>query len=192
MTRIESGKVRLKLAPVQVNDVVSQVVRLLDGDGRRVHVVIERAPTVMADGDKLAQVVTNLLRNALDYSPPERPVEVEVAGRCLAQHRGSLVAVDGEARTGTTHDCRPTVSVAVRDQGIGMKPEELSHAFQAFFRAEASRELLPDGSGLGLTIAKTIVGRHQGCLWAHSSPGRGSIFGFCLPAQAPPPPDGAT
>jgi PAS domain S-box-containing protein len=192
VTRIESGRVRLKLAPVQVGDVVCRVVRLLDGDGRRVHLVIERAPTVLADGDKLAQVVTNLLRNALDYSLPERPVEVEVARRCLAQHRCSLVAVDGEARTVAAHDCRPTVSVAVRDQGIGMTPEELSRAFQPFYRAEASRELLPEGSGLGLAIARAIVERHQGCLWAHSRPERGSSFGFCLPAQEAPPSDGAT
>lgn len=180
MTRIESGTVRLNLALVQLCEVVSRVVRLLDGDGRRVQLVIERAPTVLADGDKLAQVVTNLLRNALDYSPPERPVEVEVAHRCLG-------AKGREAGTDAAHDCRAAVSLAVRDDGIGMKAEELSHAFQPFFRADASRQLLPEGNGLGLAIAKAIVERHQGRLWARSRPGRGSTFGFCLPAQAPRP-----
>ncbi|OGO51283.1 MAG: hypothetical protein A2148_00320 [Chloroflexi bacterium RBG_16_68_14] len=184
MTRVESGTVRLNVALVQVCEVAARVVRLLDGDGRRVHLVIERAPTVLADGDKLAQVVTNLLRNALDYSPPERAVEVEVARRCLGTE-------GGEAGTDAAHDCRPAVSVAVRDEGIGMMPEELGRAFQPFFRAGASRELLPEGSGLGLAIAKAIVERHRGRLWAHSQPGQGSTFGFCLPAQAPPPAEGA-
>lgn len=187
---IESGKMRLAL--VQVSDVVSRVVRLLDCDSQRVHMVMERTPTVMADDEKLAQVITNLLRNALDYSPPERPVEVEVARRCLAQHRRSLMAVDEEARTGTAHDCRPTVSVAVRDQGIGMTPEELSRALRPSLRAGPARGSLPDRSGPGLAIAQAIVERHQGCLWADSQPGRGSTFGFCFPAQAPSPSDGAT
>lgn len=120
------------------------------------------------------------------------PATLEVAGRCLAQHRDPLVATDGGPETATAHGCRPEVSVAVRDRGTGMTPEELSRAFQPFYRADASRELLPEGSGLGLAIAKAIIERHQGCLWAHSRPGRGSVFGFCLPGRAPPSAEGAT
>jgi signal transduction histidine kinase len=187
LTRVESGQLALKLAPVHLSDVVCRVVRLLDSEGRRAHLLLEEVPEVTVDGDKLAQVVTNLLRNALDYSPEEQPVEVEVARRCLARESGSLVVVNGAARIGTSHDCQPAVSVAVRDRGIGMTAEELHRTFQPFYRTEASRELLPEGSGLGLAITKAIVDRHQGCLWAHSRPGKGSIYGFCLPQN-----DGAT
>ena len=62
-----------------------------------------------------------------------------------------------------------------------MTAEELQRTFQPFYRAEASRAMLPEGSGLGLAITKAIVDRHQGCLWAHSRPGQGSVYGFCLP-----------
>jgi len=137
----------------------------------------------MADGNKLTQVITNLLRNALDYSQPELPVEVEVASRCLADSEATIV-VDGASPVATVHHCRPAVSVAVRDRGIGMTAEELRQAFLPFHRSEASRELAPGGSGLGLAIAKAIVERHQGRLWAHSRPGQGSTFGFCLPAES--------
>ena len=181
LTRVESGQLTLKLAPVYLSDVVSRVVRLLDSDGRRAHLLLEEVPAVTVDGDKLVQVVTNLLRNALDYSPEGQPVEVEVARRCLARESGSLVVVNGAARIGTSHDCQPAVSVAVRDRGIGMTAEELHQTFQPFYRTEASRELLPEGSGLGLAITRAIIDRHQGCLWAHSRPGQGSIYGFCLP-----------
>ena len=165
-----------------VGDVIARVAQLLNGDGHRVHLLAEEAPTVMADGNKLTQVITNLLRNALDYSQPKLPVEVEVASRCLADDKATTV-VDG-ASVAAGHHCRPAVSVAVRDRGIGMTAEELQHAFRPFHRSEASRELAPGGSGLGLAIAKAIVERHQGHLWAHSRPGQGSTFGFCLPAES--------
>lgn len=184
LARFESGQISFKPSPVHLSDVVCRVVRLLDGEGKRAHVLLEEVPTVMADADKLTQVITNLLRNALDYSPQEQSVEVEVARRCLAQESGSLVVVNGVSRPNGSHDCQPAVSVAVRDQGVGMTKEELSQAFQPFYRAEASQGLLPEGSGLGLAIAKAIVDGHHGCLWAQSRAGRGSIFGFCLPQSA--------
>ena len=184
LTRNRSSQVELKPALIQMADVISRVVRLLDSDGRRIQLVMERTPTVLADADKLEQVVTNLLRNACDYSPAARPVEVEIAHRCLAQQYHASRKSNGHARIGVAPDCRPTVSVGVRDEGAGMTAEELSRACQPFFRTEASQELAPAGSGLGLAIAKAIIERHQGHFWAHSQPGAGSAFGFCLPAQA--------
>ena len=191
LTRSRSSQVQLKPALIQMADVISRVVRLLDGDGRRIQLVMERTPTVLADADKLTQVVTNLLRNACDYSPADRPVEVEIAHHCLAQQHLPSTTMNGNASMGVVRDCRPTVSVAVRDEGAGMTAAELSRACQPFFRTEASQELAPAGSGLGLAIAKAIIERHQGHFWAHSQPGAGSAFGFCLPAQASPPAEGA-
>lgn len=185
MARVEPGSVCLDMAPVHVGDIVSRVVGLLDSHGRRVRIVTERAPMVIADGDKLTQVLTNLVRNALDYSPSDRPVEVEVSQRCLARGGYALPALHDAGGPNSHARCRPAISVAVRDQGIGMTPEELRRICRPFYRAEASRELLPDGSGLGLSIAKTIVDRHRGRLWAESAAGEGSVFGFCLPAQEP-------
>ena len=103
VTRIESGQVRLKLASVCLGDVVSRIARLLDSDGRRVRLQVEGVPAVMADGDRLAQVISNLLRNALDYSPSEQPVEVEAASRCLAQECETAEAVDAASPAGAKH-----------------------------------------------------------------------------------------
>ena len=114
-----------------------------------------------------------------------------MARRCLAQEDGSLVVVDATSSANAPHQCSPAVSVAVRDRGIGMTREELEHVFQPFYRADASRELQPSGSGLGLAITRAIVERHGGALWARSSHGQGSVFGFCLPAQGPQLSEGA-
>jgi len=178
ISRIGDGSVPLKPAPIHVVDVVSRVVRLLDSEDQRVQLVIEHAPAVVADGDKLVQVVTNLLRNALDYSPAGSPVEVEVAHRCLAPESHEPQADhDGPE---DARECRPNVSVAVRDHGFGMTSDELTHAFQPFYRADASSERAPLGSGLGLSIARTIIDAHHGNLWAVSRAGEGSALGFCL------------
>ena len=187
LNRTGCGQPRLSLAPLDVGEVICRVARLQDGDARRVHLLLERGPRVLADGDKLTQVVTNLLRNALDYSAGGQPVEVEAAARCLAAESGSLVVVRAAPAAAGHHECRPAASVAVRDRGIGMRPEELRCVFQPFYRADASRELRPEGSGLGLAIAKAIVERHGGALWARSRVGQGSIFGFCLPGDVVPP-----
>lgn len=161
--------------PVHPSDIACRVVRLLDGEGRRAHLLLEEVPMIEADGDGLSQVVNNLLRNALDYSPAREPVEVEVARRCLAREEGCLVVMNGEAHLGAAHDCQPAVSVAVRDRGAGMTAEDLQHAFEA--------PATPDASGPGLVAARAIIDRHGGRLWAQSLPNEGSIFGFCLPAS---------
>lgn len=191
----------LRLEPVHLSDLVCRVVGLMDGAGQRVHVLLEHVPTVMADRDKLALAVAKLLGNALAYSPPEQPVEVEVAGRCLAQEAGSLVVLEGMPAVDPSHAlpaepfgmslgtkpqgeaCRPAVSVALRDLGPGLSPEELRSALVPVAGAHGSRQL-PEAGGPGLAVAGAIVDRHRGRLWARSRPGRGSAFGFCLSAAA--------
>ena len=146
----------LKLGAVQVVDIVSSVVHELDRDGKRVQIVMERAPTVMADSDKLAQATRSLLLNALSTSS-EGPIEVEVAARCLAQ--------DHEYFDGTTPDdeapsCEASVSVAIRDRGGPSAQKTLS-----------------------LSDARRIVQLHNGRLWYTAGPENGRTFGLCLGSQ---------
>lgn len=178
LTRIEAGHAQVTLGRVRVREVVRRVVRLLD-DGGRVRVQVEPVPSITADGDKLAQVLTNLLRNALDYSAPGTPVKITVARRCL-KPAGEVVPVLGSSGGS---NCTAALSVAVHDRGIGMARDEIERAFQPFHRSEASRELAPQGSGLGLAIVKALLERHRASLWVQSAPGAGSVFGFCLPAN---------
>jgi signal transduction histidine kinase len=118
-------------------------------------------PEVFVDPDRMAQVLTNLLENALRYTPPGGTITL-AAGRSLAN-----------------------VRLSVADQGPGIEPQELSRIFDRFYRADKSRKRHEGGSGLGLAIARSIVIGHQGRIWAESEPGKGTTFFVELPAVIP-------
>lgn len=113
--------------------------------------------TVVADRDRIARVIANLLENAVRFSPEggEVRIRVEVAGR--------------EAR------------VSVADRGIGIPPERQDQVFHRFYRAHAGTEHDYGGLGLGLEVSRAVVERHGGRMWFESAPGAGSTFHFGLP-----------
>lgn len=118
-------------------------------------------PRVVADGVRLRQLLTNLLSNALKYSPA-----------------GGTVAVRCRER-------RPShILIEVSDQGLGIPAEQLGHLFRKFRRVRSSAHLAVEGTGLGLYICRLIVEGHGGHIWAESSPGRGSTFHVLLPRDA--------
>ena len=153
----------LNLGAVQIVDVVSGVVHELDELGQRVHIVMERAPTVLADSEKLAEVTTSLLRSALESAPASSPIEVEVAARCLAQsHEGS---------GGGPQECQALVSVAIRDHGA--HAERTTRTATPVLTAGAHVEAK-------LRSAYDIVRLHKGRLWITTRPEHGRTLGFCL------------
>lgn len=114
------------------------------------------------DPDRISQVLTNLIANALKFSPPEAAVLV-------------TVALAGDEAV-----------ISVRDHGLGIPPEQLPHIFERFYQApnitvQSGSKI---GLGLGLFISHEIVERHGGRLWAESTPGKGSTFAFTLPRRA--------
>lgn len=113
---------------------------------------------VLGDRDRIARVLTCLLDNAVRFSPSGGDVEARVE------------ATDAE------------VSVAVRDQGVGIPAERQDHVFERFYRAHAGTPQDYGGLGLGLDLAREIVERHGGRIWFESVPGAGSTFHFSLPA----------
>jgi len=115
------------------------------------------AVPMTADRERIAQVLANLLANALRYTEP-----------------GGRVAV--AARTGGNE-----ATLEVADSGIGIPEEELSHIFERFHRVDRSRTRATGGAGLGLAIVKHLVEAHGGRVWARSRVGEGSTFGFALP-----------
>ena len=121
-------------------------------------VVAPGLPPVRADRDRAVQVLTNLLTNALRYTPAPGRVEVAVA------------------RTGAA------VTIRVADTGIGFTPEQAGRLFERFYRADGSRARALGGAGVGLAIARALVDAMGGRIWAESpGPGRGSTFAFTLP-----------
>jgi len=118
---------------------------------------------ITADGDKLRQVVTNLLQNARRFSPPESPIEVEVDWLEKAD-RGVIRVID---------------------HGEGIPPQIRDKIFQRFWRADTSRARETGGSGLGLAIVAGIVKRHGGTVAVTDTPGGGATFEVSLPAVPP-------
>ncbi|MCW8376405.1 hybrid sensor histidine kinase/response regulator [Streptomyces justiciae] len=170
-TRALTGRLELVRERVDVRSVVESAcadIRGLFGhEGRKLDVGLPAAPVVV-DGDRLrlAQVLTNLLSNALKYTPPGGRTEV------------ALHADDDRAR------------LTVRDDGIGFDPAQAEDLFGVFTRAAPAGPDTPEGLGLGLAVARTVVELHGGRISAHSEgPGRGAAFTVLLPVADPTAPE---
>jgi two-component system sensor histidine kinase KdpD len=158
MARIEAGKLHLEKRPVAAAEIVSNALSALPADARPVTVnMAAELPLVDADPEFAAQVVKQLVENALKYSPG-----------------GSPVVVSAERR-----DARIVIGVA--DHGPGIEENERARIFDKFFRGRRHR-FDTKGTGMGLAIAKGIVEAHGGRIWVESEPGQGSVFYFALPA----------
>jgi hypothetical protein len=126
-------------------------------------------PKIWADPDRLRQVVTNLVTNAVKYSPEGGSITV----RCRER--------------GPQH-----VVIAVIDHGLGIPPEQVPKLFQKFARIRSDEHLKISGTGLGLYICRLIVEGHGGQIWVESTPGKGSTFAMALPHDARTARPGAT
>jgi signal transduction histidine kinase len=161
VSRIEAGRLELKRRPTEVprlaRDVVSRFE--LEPDGHTFDISFpDDFPEVYADADKVAQVLTNLVENAVKYSD------------------GGKVTVSGEAADGA-------VEIAVHDQGAGIPAGQIPLIFTKFYRRGGGGA--PSGTGLGLYIARGLVEAHGGRIWARSEPGQGTEVRFRLPLSGP-------
>ena len=162
ISRVDTGRVRFVPRPVQISDVISDVVNVLACQAQSkeqmlTYEVVGGLPDLMGDRDRLNQVLTNLVSNAIRYTPRGGEIEVQA------------YPVDGAVR------------VDVRDTGIGIAPEDLGRIFERFYRAEHPLVREAGGSGLGLSIAKMFVEMHGGRLWVESEEDKGSTFTLILP-----------
>ncbi|NBW11749.1 MAG: response regulator [Caulobacteraceae bacterium] len=159
--KIESGKLRLELAPLDLREIAERSIEGVQGYARELGVVVtlgeaEAAP-VRGDADRLIQVVTNLLSNASKFSP---------AGGTVS------VTVDRETRL---------ARLSVIDQGPGIPESFRARIFSKFAQADGSDTRAKGGTGLGLAIAREIAERHGGRLWFESAEGEGATFHLDLP-----------
>ena len=162
ISRVETGRVRFEPKPIQIGDVIADVVNALAGQAEAkqqslTYRVAGGLPDVMGDRDRLNQVLTNLVGNSIRYTPNGGRIEVRA------------YLVEGAVR------------VDVEDTGIGIAPEDLGRIFERFYRADDPLVQEVGGTGLGLPIVKMFVEMHGGRIWVESERGKGSTFTFILP-----------
>jgi PAS domain S-box-containing protein len=165
LQRMESARQAVSAEPTDVGSVIARAVTAAGPDDAHPTVIdlAEGLPEVMADGDRVIQVVTNLLSNARKFSPAGGAVEV----------RATLVAPPADVRA---------VEVSIKDQGLGLPPEALARLFEKFYRVDNSDRREIKGTGLGLAICRQIVEGHGGRIWVESEGlGHGACFKFTLP-----------
>lgn len=164
LSRVEAHAYPLDLRPLNISTLVQIVTKRLAPrfDVKRLSLNLELArdlPRVLADEDRAVQVLTNLVGNALQYTP------------------------EGGSVTVAAKPANREVVISVRDTGIGISTEHLPHIFDRFYRADKSRSRRTGGgSGIGLTIARSLIESQGGRIWAESAgEGQGSTCSFTLP-----------
>ncbi len=160
LSRIETGKTHLNMEPVNLNQEIQEAVSHLSPQAERksVSLVLQLnggLPLVLADRERLQQVIINIVHNAIKFTPSQGKITIQSD------------ATDN------------SIMVHVSDTGIGISRDDLPHIFERFFKADKSRS--NSGSGLGLAIAKHIVQAHNGKIWVQSQEGQGSTFSFSIP-----------
>lgn len=163
LSQLETEQLQLRLEPVSVNDLISDVIESMQAEARIKEINLqgsfcEELPMIEAELTKVQRVLYNLVQNAIQHTPANGSISLD------------------------TQVVSAGVQVNVTDTGEGIPPEDLSHIFDQFFRGEKSRSRETGGSGLGLAIAKRIVEAHHGRIWVESQVGQGTRFSFVLPA----------
>lgn len=167
LARADADELHLQVRPVDVEAVIIQVCDALAPLARRernlslVRGEPRGLPRAMADRERFAQVLTNLIRNAGNHTPD-----------------GGIISVDAMAADSN-------VKVSVSDTGIGIDADELARVFDRFYRTDDSRARDAGGSGLGLSIVRDLLTAMGGSITAESAPGRGSVFTVSLRREAP-------
>jgi|GEM_PF-563680 len=159
ISRLESGKLQIDKHPMELNTLIGEMI-----DEARLTITshtIVFEPTdrliVNADKDKVGSVISNLLSNAVKYSP-----------------RGKIIIVTA----GLVDDA---IQVSVTDEGMGIKPQDISRLFDRYYRVSSEHTRNISGFGIGLYLSAEIIERHGGRIWVESEKGLGSTFYFTLP-----------
>jgi len=162
MTSLESGRAHLDLAPLDLHSLVDETLAVMRPECEQTGITVQNeiaptTPLVLADSDRITQVLLNLLDNARRHTPP-----------------------GGKLTVGAT-PAGKILTVCVSDTGTGIDPADLPHIFERFYRVDRARTTSTGGSGLGLAIVKAIITAHGGTISAESSMGQGTHIQFSLP-----------
>lgn len=183
IARIETGNLRLEMQEVRLTELVEETVQSIQAQvtAKKQTLTVHTAPDlpcVWGDRFRLSQVLSNLVSNANKYTPDEGQIEIGVEW------------VNGRYTPPThiTLPPKPHIHIAIRDTGIGIRPEDQQTIFDKFFRVNDEATQTIPGTGLGLSITKNLIELHHGHIWCESQYRHGTTFHILLPALDHPLP----
>jgi two-component system, OmpR family, phosphate regulon sensor histidine kinase PhoR len=171
LSRIESGHFNLEIQPTAVSAAVQRAMESIRGLAQRKRLTVEANISsdlaVLADSTAFDQVLTNLIVNAVKYTPEDGHVEIRAGREAEVQEEGP-----------------PVIHIEVCDDGAGIEPRHRLRIFERFYRVDPGRSREMGGTGLGLSIVKHLVGAMHGEVGVTDNPSGGSVFRVTLPAAS--------
>lgn len=183
LSKIEAGKMDFHFAPTNINTVINYVKSVLSevAKTKGLNLVTEeyqKIPDITADSRRLEQVLTNLVSNAIKFTPEGKTITI--SSRLV---NADDIKVNEYFKDSIQNLSGEYVEVCVKDEGIGIESKNLLHAFDKFAQIENSLSRKAGGTGLGLPIAKQLLDAHKGAIWCDSEINKGSKFYFIIPVS---------
>ena len=186
LSKIEAGKMDFHFAPTNINSVINYVKTALSevAKTKGLNLVTNESddlPEILADSQRLEQVLTNLVSNAIKFTPDGK--SITISSRMV---NASDIKVNDCFKDVVKNLTGDYIEVCVKDEGIGIEQKNLLHTFDKFAQIENSLSRKAGGTGLGLPIAKQLLDAHKGAIWCDSELNKGSKFYFIIPANKVP------
>ncbi len=182
LSRLEAGRLPIEKLPLHMAEIIEKNLTkikplLLDKRIETEVAISPHLPVVMADGIRVDQVLTNLIDNAIKFTPTGGKV-------CIIADISDGKGGEDEKHSRSSKNREKFVRVTVYDNGEGIKDDEKKYIFDKFYQAKAGKRGKAKGSGLGLSISKRIIEAHGGSIWFTSATGEGTYFYFTLPTES--------
>ncbi len=186
LSKIEAGKMDFHFAPTDINTVISYVKSALSevAKSKGLKLITNEAdnlPEILADSQRLEQVLTNLVSNAIKFTPDGK--SITISSRVV---KAADIKINENFKDIIKNLTGDYIEVSVEDEGIGIESKNLLHAFDKFAQIENSLSRKAGGTGLGLPIAKQLLDAHKGAIWCDSELNKGSKFYFVIPVNKVP------
>ncbi|MFA5021585.1 MAG: HAMP domain-containing sensor histidine kinase [Patescibacteria group bacterium] len=186
LSKLQEGKFEIEAKLIQFEDIVSDVVNgfTVEAQRKKIALVWDKPkatlPKISADPNRIAQVATNLISNAIKYTPDNGQVVVTMA-KMTSKDLKDINSKSAVVNISFVDNKNGYLVLAVKDTGIGISIEDQKKLFTRFFRSKKVLKSETEGTGLGLYITKSIVNLHKGDIWFSSDLGKGSTFYLSLP-----------